>query len=63
MDNVKEDKLGLGLLGDSHRRPATYITIRRGRILEGGYEQLHRLSVAALKGTIRVKFVNEQVGM
>lgn len=61
MEKIKDDKSCLGLLDTGHRRPATYITIQRGRILEGGFEQLSSLPLIALKGTIRVKFVNEQV--
>lgn len=45
----------------SDRRPATYITIHRAKILDDGYTQLSLLHTKALKGTIRVKFVNEQV--
>ena len=58
---IRNDKRSLGLLDRSHQQPATYITIQRSRILEGGYEQLSSLSVKALKGIVRVKFVNEQV--
>ncbi|XP_064392283.1 ubiquitin-protein ligase E3B-like isoform X2 [Halichondria panicea] len=60
MESINADKECLGLLEKSHRRPATYITIRRGRVLEGGYDQLSSQPVTAIKGTIRVKFVNEQ---
>ena len=59
---VEEDKERLGLSkSQSDRRPATYITVHRGRILDDGYTQLSLLATNALKGTIRVKFVNEQV--
>ena len=59
---VDEDKEGLGLSrAHSDRRPATYITIHRGHVLEDGYAQLSLLPTGILKGTIRVKFVNEQV--
>lgn len=40
-------------------RPSTLITIHRSRIVEDGYQQLARLSSNALKGLIRVKFINE----
>ncbi|KAK3803398.1 hypothetical protein RRG08_048324, partial [Elysia crispata] len=35
------------------------ITIHRSRIIEDGYRQLAQLPVRALKGCIRVKFINE----
>ena len=57
---IDEEKQKLGINRDV-RCPATYITIHRNRILEDGYTQLSLLSTAALKRTIRVKFVNEQV--
>ena len=34
--------------------------MHRSRILEDSYSQLNKLSAQALKGTIRVKFINEQ---
>lgn len=40
-------------------RPSTLITIHRSRIVEDGYQQLARLSPNALKGLIRVKFIND----
>ncbi|KAG1657432.1 Ubiquitin-protein ligase E3B [Nymphon striatum] len=39
---------------------STIITINRGRIVEDGYQQLAQYSSQALKGVIRVKFINEQ---
>lgn len=60
-ERIHDDKQSLGFLDQSCQQPATYITIQRNRILEGGYEQLSSLSVRALKGVVRVKFVNEQV--
>lgn len=39
---------------------STMITIRRSRIVEDGYQQLNSLPSQALKGVIRVKFINEQ---
>ena len=59
---VTEDKEKLGMLfSRTDQRPATYITIHRTKILDDGYAQLSLLHMTALKGTIRVKFVNEQV--
>lgn len=34
--------------------------MHRSRILEDSYQQLNKLSAQVLKGTIRVKFINEQ---
>ncbi|CAI5446236.1 unnamed protein product [Caenorhabditis angaria] len=39
---------------------ATWITVQRNRIIEDGFTHLSKASLAALKSTIRVKFVNEQ---
>ena len=59
---VDEDRQRLGLSRSQFdRRPASYITVHRSRILEDGYAQLSVLPVEALKGTVRVKFINEQV--
>lgn len=38
---------------------STFITIHRSRIVEDGYQQLARLPSSALKGLIRVKFIND----
>ncbi|KAM3722651.1 Ubiquitin-protein ligase E3B [Dirofilaria immitis] len=40
--------------------PSTMITVERNRLLDDGYRQLSLLSPAALKATIRVKFINQQ---
>ena len=40
---------------------STLIRVHRARIVEDGYAQLSRLSANALKGPVRVKFVNEMV--
>lgn len=40
-------------------RPSTLISIHRSRIVEDGYQQLARLAPDALKGLIRVKFIND----
>lgn len=37
------------------------ITVQRNRLLDDGYRQLSLLSPTALKATIRVKFINQQV--
>lgn len=41
--------------------PSTMITVERNRLLDDGYRQLSLLPPAALKATIRVKFINQQV--
>ncbi|XP_039770984.1 ubiquitin-protein ligase E3B isoform X2 [Ornithorhynchus anatinus] len=57
---VTKEKEKLGLIETSSASPhVTHITIRRSRMLEDGYEQLRRLSQNAMKGVIRVKFVND----
>ncbi|CAA19508.1 Ubiquitin-protein ligase E3B [Caenorhabditis elegans] len=38
----------------------TWITVQRNRIIEDGFNHLSKLTIPALKSTIRVKFVNEQ---
>lgn len=39
---------------------STLVTVRRVRLVEDGYRQLGALPPRALKGTVRVRFVNEQ---
>ena len=56
-----KDKEALGVLKSSGQKPAAYITIHRGKLLDDGYAQLSLLHIRDIKGTIRVKFVNEQV--
>lgn len=57
---VIKEKEKLGLVETSSASPhVTHITIRRSRMLEDGYEQLRQLSQHAMKGVIRVKFVND----
>ncbi|RLV99887.1 hypothetical protein DV515_00009385 [Chloebia gouldiae] len=57
---VTKEKEKLGLVETSSASPhVTHITIRRSRMLEDGYEQLRQLSQNAMKGVIRVKFVND----
>ena len=47
-------------VADSSYAYSTLVTIHRTRIVEDGYRQLSTLSNNALKGVIRVKFVNLQ---
>ena len=62
--HVEADRQRLGLArSGSSRCPASYITVHRGHILEDGYAQLSQLTTDAMKGTIRVKFINEQVAI
>ncbi|XP_043924445.1 ubiquitin-protein ligase E3B [Protopterus annectens] len=57
---VTKEKESLGLVETTSVSPqVTHITIRRSRMLEDGYEQLRKLPPHALKGVIRVKFVND----
>ena len=39
---------------------STLITVHRSRIVEDGYRQLAQLPAKAMKGLIRVRFINEQ---
>ena len=61
---IAADKAVLGLSTESvdnvHFGNSTLVTIHRSRIVEDGYRQLSNLTPAALKGVIRVKFVNVQ---
>ncbi|TRY68294.1 hypothetical protein TCAL_07191 [Tigriopus californicus] len=62
---IAREKQSLGILTSQeasrdHSCPSTLITVHRGRLVEDGYRQLAILSRNALKGIIRVKFVNEQ---
>ncbi|KAM4809996.1 ubiquitin-protein ligase E3B [Rhinophrynus dorsalis] len=57
---VTKEKEKLGLVESNTASPhVTHITIRRSRMLEDGYDQLRQLSQNAMKGVIRVKFVND----
>ena len=59
---VMEDRSKFGIpTSRNERHTSAYIDIHRRRILEDGYMQLSGLSPKAFKGTIRVKFINEQV--
>lgn len=50
---ISEDKSSIDM-------PSTLITIARNRIVEDGYRQLSNFSSHILKGTIRVRFINQQ---
>lgn len=59
---VMGDKVKLGIpTSRTERHTSAYIDVHRNRILEDGYTQLSSLTSKTLKGTIRVKFFNEQV--
>lgn len=59
---VRKDKEGLGIPSTANHSlsRSTGINIHRRRIVEDGYRQLGLFSPHALKGVIRVKFINEQ---
>ncbi|BFZ18278.1 hypothetical protein BsWGS_21317 [Bradybaena similaris] len=58
--NVMREKEALGLTESACASPqSTLITVHRSRIVEDGYRQLAQLPGRALKGVIRVKFINE----
>lgn len=58
---VANEKEVLGLTEAACAAPqSTLITVRRSRLVEDGYRQLASLSPQALKGLIRVRFINEQ---
>ncbi|XP_049776175.1 ubiquitin-protein ligase E3B isoform X1 [Schistocerca cancellata] len=58
---VANEKAVLGLTESACASPqATLITIHRSRIVEDGYRQLAMLPSQALKGVIRVRFINAQ---
>lgn len=56
---VEDDKKSLGI-DKEYSRASALISVNRTRLLEDGYEQLHRFTGSQLKGIIRVKFINEQ---
>ena len=59
-----EDKSKIGIptsRDERHMAASAYIDVHRNRILEDGYVQLSSLNSRLLKGTIKVKFINEQV--
>ncbi|KAL1132531.1 hypothetical protein AAG570_010486 [Ranatra chinensis] len=58
---VANEKTVLGLTESACASPqSTLITVHRSRIVEDGYRQLALLPPQALKGVIRVRFINEQ---
>ncbi|XP_046427763.1 ubiquitin-protein ligase E3B [Neodiprion pinetum] len=59
--HVSDEKAVLGLtVSACNSPPSTLIAVHRSRIVEDGYRQLAMLPSQALKGVIRVRFVNEQ---
>nr|CAD7199399.1 unnamed protein product [Timema douglasi] len=59
--NVGNEKMVLGLTESACiSLQSTLITVHRNRIVEDGYRQLALLPPQALKGVIRVHFINEQ---
>uniref|UniRef100_A0A0P4WEM7 Ubiquitin-protein ligase E3B n=1 Tax=Scylla olivacea TaxID=85551 RepID=A0A0P4WEM7_SCYOL len=57
---VANNKAKLGLSDAACASPhSTLITVHRSRLVENGYQQLASLSPLALKGMIRVRFINE----
>nr|CAD7456022.1 unnamed protein product [Timema tahoe] len=59
--NVGSEKMVLGLTESACiSLQSTLITVHRNRIVEDGYRQLALLPPQALKGVIRVHFINEQ---
>ena len=58
---MHQEKISLGIIeNDSVSPQSTLITVHRSRIVEDGYRQLTSLSSQAIKGIIRVKFINLQ---
>lgn len=58
---VANEKAVFGLTESACASPhSTLITVHRSRIVEDGYRQLALLPSQALKGVIRVRFINEQ---
>ncbi|XP_066590975.1 ubiquitin-protein ligase E3B [Prorops nasuta] len=59
--HIADEKTVMGLTESAcNSPPTTLIVIHRTRIVEDGYRQLAMLPSQALKGVIRVRFVNEQ---
>ncbi|XP_060527674.1 ubiquitin-protein ligase E3B [Cylas formicarius] len=57
---ITNEKTVLGLTESACASPqSTLITVHRNRIVEDGYRQLALLPSQALKGVIRVRFINE----
>ncbi|XP_062543372.1 ubiquitin-protein ligase E3B [Armigeres subalbatus] len=58
---VQNEKAVLGLTESACASPSSaLVTVHRDRIVEDGYRQLAALPPHALKGVIRVRFVNQQ---
>lgn len=57
---ITEEKASLGLTDNMSNISSTMITVHRSKIVEDGYRQLSVLPAQALKGLIRVRFINEQ---
>ncbi|PZC84657.1 hypothetical protein B5X24_HaOG204205 [Helicoverpa armigera] len=57
---VADEKVVLGLTERACGGRSTLVTVRRVRLVEDGYRQLAALPSRALKGTVRVRFINEQ---
>ncbi|XP_043282173.1 ubiquitin-protein ligase E3B isoform X2 [Venturia canescens] len=59
--HIADEKAVMGLTESAcNSPPSTLIAVHRSRIVEDGYRQLAMLPSQALKGVIRVRFVNEQ---
>lgn len=50
----------LGLTERACGGRSTLVTVRRNRLVEDGYRQLAALPSRALRGVVRVRFINEQ---
>ncbi|XP_048479517.1 ubiquitin-protein ligase E3B isoform X3 [Plutella xylostella] len=57
---VADEKVVLGLTERACGGRSTLVTVRRARLVEDGYRQLGALPSRALKGVVRVRFVNAQ---
>ncbi|KAL4711976.1 hypothetical protein ACJJTC_011283 [Scirpophaga incertulas] len=57
---VADEKVVLGLTERACSTRSTLVSVRRARLVEDGYRQLAALPSRALKGCVRVRFVNAQ---
>ncbi|KAG5678886.1 hypothetical protein PVAND_008514 [Polypedilum vanderplanki] len=57
---VQNEKSVLGLCDSAYASSSALVTVHRDRIVEDGYRQLAQLPARALKGIIRVRFINSQ---
>lgn len=55
---VQNEKSVMGLTDSAYPLSSALVTVHRDRIVEDGYSQLAELPAKALKGTIRVRFIN-----